>query len=247
MVPQNENFASHEITWNSEKAGRIWSFYSQSISHQRRYFGRQTGTEVAQLLKRKVLRKVTSIIDFSCGRGDLIHACSKFLRPDQRIHGADVSPDSVRAAQNLNREHLTFSGITAINNFPSTLASDSFDLVIATEVIEHLSDPELDKVISEIKRILRPSGFLFVTTPFEEDLETEKTLCPECGCIFHRWQHMRSWSIVELKQKMECNGFKTVECRNIQWGPTLLKWYFKLTGRKGNGIYYFGQKLHHFV
>ena len=39
----------------------------------------------------------------------------------------------------------------------------SFDSVLCTEVLEHLPDP--DKAISEIKRVLRKDGYLYVTVP----------------------------------------------------------------------------------
>lgn len=41
---------------------------------------------------------------------------------------------------------------------------DSFDCAIATEVLEHVPDPKL--FLSEIYRVLKPSGLLFFTTPF---------------------------------------------------------------------------------
>lgn len=42
--------------------------------------------------------------------------------------------------------------------------TEKFDVVIATEVLEHALFPE--KLISEMKRVLRPGGKLFITMPF---------------------------------------------------------------------------------
>ena len=41
--------------------------------------------------------------------------------------------------------------------------SESFDLVLCTEVLEHCRKPE--DVLAEIARVLKPDGFLFLTTP----------------------------------------------------------------------------------
>ena len=41
---------------------------------------------------------------------------------------------------------------------------DTFDLVLCTEVLEHCPDPAA--ALTEIRRVLRPGGFAFVTTPF---------------------------------------------------------------------------------
>ncbi len=43
-------------------------------------------------------------------------------------------------------------------------AAESFDCVLATEVLEHCPDPAA--VVREIARVLRPGGRAFVTTPF---------------------------------------------------------------------------------
>ena len=40
----------------------------------------------------------------------------------------------------------------------------SFDVVISTEVLEHVPDPE--KYLAEIKRVLKPGGIFFFTVPF---------------------------------------------------------------------------------
>ncbi|UTN04607.1 class I SAM-dependent methyltransferase [Flavobacterium bizetiae] len=40
----------------------------------------------------------------------------------------------------------------------------SFDVVISTEVLEHVSDP--DAYLAEVKRVLKPGGMFFFTVPF---------------------------------------------------------------------------------
>jgi ubiquinone/menaquinone biosynthesis C-methylase UbiE len=43
-------------------------------------------------------------------------------------------------------------------------ADDSFDCVIASDVFEHV--PDLDRLLAEVYRVLKPGGVLFFTTPF---------------------------------------------------------------------------------
>lgn len=242
FMTKDPRFQPHDISWNSETTTRLWRYYSTSPHHQRKYFGQQAGEEVAELLDRKLFGKATEILDFSCGKGDLIRACLSHLKQTQKIYGADMSPDSLRATEVQNREHPSFGGTTLNDRYPLPFDAGRFDLVIATEVVEHLADEELNCVFGEIWRLLVPGGHMFLTTPHQENLDAEKTQCPECGCTFHRWQHIQSWTIDSLLAMAEQHGFRAVECRNIQWGPWLLKCYFKLVGRVGNGIFYIGQK-----
>lgn len=47
----------------------------------------------------------------------------------------------------------------------------SFDAVVLTEVLEHVAEP--DRVLAELRRILRPGGRLMLTVPFVGELHEE--------------------------------------------------------------------------
>jgi len=109
------------------------------------------------------------------------------------------------------------------------LDRSTIDLVISVEVIEHLKDDELSASLGEIYSVLKPEGYLVVTTPHEEDLGANKTICPECGCIFNRWQHLRKWSVANLKETMERANFKTVHISKTVFGsrPKRLFYFYR--------------------
>ncbi|MDQ3979810.1 MAG: class I SAM-dependent methyltransferase, partial [Actinomycetota bacterium] len=72
-------------------------------------------------------------------------------------------------------------------------------------------------------RILRPGGALIVTTPNDEQLAQAESICPDCGCIFHPVQHVRSWDKDSLSRKMREFGFSTVTCRPLYLQRTALQ------------------------
>ena len=236
-------FPHHEVKWTAESSARLWNYYSSSTAHRSKYFGNRCGREVAHLLSRKIFSKVNTILDYSCGRGDLLAQCAPFFKPRHRIHACDMSTSSIEEASTRLTPISNFVSATVIEDLPSELPSKYFDLVIATEVLEHLNDLELKRTLEDIARIVSTGGYIFLTTPYQEDLESEKTICPDCGCVFHRWQHQRSWTIEEVKSTLRIYGFEIIECKNIQWGPWPLKLYFWLTRVPGNGIYYIGKKI----
>ncbi|MCB1955891.1 MAG: class I SAM-dependent methyltransferase [Rhodocyclaceae bacterium] len=230
-------FTPHPVEWNEENTNRLWNFYSSLPAMEKKYFGARVGRHVARTLKRLgLLSSVRRVVDFSCGTGSLIAACVPLLPNGARIAGLDPSPRSVEATVARNRGAGAFDGAQVIDGMPSALPSDGADLVLLTEVIEHLSDDRLDEVLAECGRILAPGGRLFVTTPNGEDLDTERTICPECGCTFHRWQHVRSWTAVSLASQLKASGFGSVDTREIAWGNELIDLGFTLFGRKKTGI-----------
>jgi SAM-dependent methyltransferase len=80
------------------------------------------------------------------------------------------------------------------------LGGDAFDLVAMTSTLEHLSCPET--MASEIRRVLVPSGLVFITVP---DIMKYK---------FRFWDdvtHKRPFNKTSLRFLFETHGFETVD------------------------------------
>ena len=69
----------------------------------------------------------------------------------------------------------------------------SFDFVVASEVLEHLSDEQRQRGIREVARVLDRGGRFIGTVPYCENLLLNQVVCPECGKVFHRWGHKKSF------------------------------------------------------
>jgi 2-polyprenyl-3-methyl-5-hydroxy-6-metoxy-1,4-benzoquinol methylase len=124
----------------------------------------------------------------------------------------------------------------------------SADIVFLIETVEHLGDNVVDGILSETSRITKPGGYVVMTTPNDENLDESKIMCPDCGCVFHTYQHMRSWTPPSLSNYVLKYGFREVNCQ-----PTLFStlpywmWLFyrlayALLGRKLPHLLYIGQK-----
>lgn len=77
-----------------------------------------------------------------------------------------------------------------------TLPSEHFDIVICTEVLEHTLQPF--KAVDEIKRILKPGGIVFVSTPFNFRIHGP---LPDCWRFTEHGLRalFKDFEIVELK------------------------------------------------
>jgi len=98
-----------------------------------------------------------NIFDIGCGDGHV----TKFIKDntDVSIVGADLSPEIIRVAKN-DYPDINFY-IRSI--FDTKEKTKSYDLVIASEILEHLKEPE--KALKEMKRISK--RYCLITVPNE--------------------------------------------------------------------------------
>lgn len=113
----------------------------------------------------KALRIVPqSILDVGIGSG----IGGKVLRshfPNSFLCGLDAV--KARTENHLSHYDQLFYGSAIETNF----VANSFDLVVAGELLEHIAPVDVEKFIFEIYRILKPSGCFVFTTPNPNDLK----------------------------------------------------------------------------
>ena len=91
----------------------------------------------------------SSVLDVGCGAGML----ALLKRKGVTLVGVDLSAECALAAKR-NGYDLAFSGQLSQLPFPDA----SFDYVVSLDVLGHIDLEDKDKVLAEIKRVLRPGG-----------------------------------------------------------------------------------------
>jgi len=89
---------------------------------------------------------------------------------------------------------------------------ERFDFVVASEVMEHLTDEQRHQGLCEIKRVLKKGGLFLGTVPYSENLKASQVVCPSCGELFHRWGHQKSFDLNFLSEDLS-QYFKVLEKR----------------------------------
>ncbi len=119
----------------------------------------------AHILSKLALTNNQKVLSMGCGRGsDEKNIKTLFSKTD--ICSIDISLEMIkRAIHNLSPSRFSIA-ITEKAPFPD----NSFDRIIAREVIEHVMDPAL--MLKEVSRILKPGGIAVITT------ENGKSLAP---------------------------------------------------------------------
>jgi ubiquinone/menaquinone biosynthesis C-methylase UbiE len=79
---------------------------------------------------------------------------------------------------------------------------NTFDVVIMSEVLEHLQKNAINLALEEVARVLKETGCFFGTVPADEKLEDSLVICPKCNDSFHRWGHQRSFTSNSLERML---------------------------------------------
>lgn len=92
-----------------------------------------------------------------CGRvAQMVHE----IAPTSKITGIDIDPENIE----WNQRNLKYAKFIHIPTLPPTsLPSNSFDLVYGVSVFTHLQRDAFEQWIEELARILKPDGVLLVT------------------------------------------------------------------------------------
>lgn len=241
----------HNIEWTPEKVSRLWGYYATNPSYREQYFSFHSGKFILNYINRYMkLDKMCSILDYGCGPGFLLAHLLKIVKAG-RCFGLDFSKKAIEQINQKFKGHPVFAEAVWVDSLPSPFGDNSMDCVFLVELVEHLGDEQLLKTMKEIYRVLKPEGYVVLTTPNEENLQANKTICPECGCIFHRWQHLRVWDVASLKKSLEREGFSTIVCRAVDFGRytilyRLRQFYQSLTrlsAIKQPSLIYIGKKV----
>jgi len=83
----------------------------------------------------------------------------------------------------------------------SILPSNSFDMVVFNNVIEHLTLEQITNTMLEIKRVLKPTGFLNLSTP-------NKTVRKKLGNYLANEFHIEEFTADEIKDIVRLYGFE---------------------------------------
>jgi 2-polyprenyl-3-methyl-5-hydroxy-6-metoxy-1,4-benzoquinol methylase len=202
------------LEWTDDRADGYWRWQSR---FPEQYFTRQFGDRIAARL-RPLLRGRRNVLDYGCGVGYLV---APLARLGHAITAADHSEAAVAATVERNAGVANFTGAST----PQALiaAGRRFDAIVSIEVIEHLSDDYLRDFFLAFGALLAPDGIAIITTPNEEDLHAAETYCPCCEQVFHRWQHVRSWSAGSLTAAVTANDLAVVRIFTTDFArrPTL--------------------------
>jgi SAM-dependent methyltransferase len=199
--------------WTEDSISRMWDWHNSNSFSKRMYFSLMEGRAITNLLAATGMLH-GNILDFGCGKGDLL---TLLLEHPTFCYGVEHSEGSVAYVNQRFINHPNWQGATLIENNRTEYQDNFFNLIMLIETLEHISEERSLPLLIELKRILKPDGIIVVTTPFNENLDEEQVYCPFCETVFHRWQHLRNFSIESMKEQVSAGGLHSDFCKNLDF------------------------------
>lgn len=123
--------------------------------------GRSACDAITAILARNGLRmdQFDNVLDFGCGVGRIIRHWNQSQRPV--LHGTDYNPDLIEWC----RENLSACNFR-VNTLSGSLPYDdgTLDFIYSFSVFTHLKEPLQFHWIDELSRVLKPGGYMYLTT-----------------------------------------------------------------------------------
>lgn len=144
-------------------------------------------------------RKDLTILDLGCGTG----AMSQKLKPWGTVISADYSPLALAFSRKRNLSMLCASDAMRL-----PFRDNSFDLVVAMDILEHLKDDSA--ALCEVHRVLKPGGRIIATVPAYQSLWSGHDVA---------LMHFRRYVAREVKERFSAARLQT---QKISYAMTFL-------------------------
>ena len=168
-------------------------------------------SERSQFLATEV-RAGDRVLDLGCGTGEFT---ALLAQKGADVVGAEVAEAALARAR-ARHPDISFRLVTIEGPLP--FGDSAFDLLWASEVIEHIADTA--RWLSEVRRVLAPGGRLLLTTPSHGRLRLAlggaERFSEPLG------DHLHLYTRRSMQRLLDEFGFEPVEVRRAG-GPPLLR------------------------
>lgn len=162
-----------------------------------------------------------SVLDYGCGAGEIVN---ELRSRDVNAFGCDVFYEGGDFSKSVPQDLFDRGVMKRMNGNTIPFDDTSFDLVISNQVMEHVEN--LDNVLSEIQRVLKPGGIILSLFP-------DKGVWREghCGVPFLHWFPKNSHARIYYAAGFRVLGFGYYKGDKgvMRWSQDFCEWLDRWT------------------
>ncbi len=163
---------------------------------------------------RGIIKKNTGIrvLDIGCG------PATKLMRIIYPYANEVAGIDQESAINLCKKLYVGTKAKFYVDNFtkPRMKAKDKYDIIICSDVIEHVIDP--DKLLDYIKRFAEKSTIIILSTPNRDIIRGQNNLRSP------KKEHIREWNFSEFHKYVQSRDFEIIKHFNVKQLKFLLQW-----------------------
>ena len=133
---------------------------------------------------------------------------NEIVKVASKVTGVDINPNAI---EKLGK-NIVICNVENLDK--SILQGQKYDIIVASELIEHLNNPGL--FLQSVKDFLKDDGLLIIATP--SPFSIKQILLYFCGYETSPISHTCYFSYATLKVLLGRFGFKIIECYFFHWG-----------------------------
>ncbi|RSD35147.1 MAG: methyltransferase type 11 [Methanohalophilus sp.] len=130
---------------------------------------------VARFIKRRVgidrydmKSEANKVLDLGCGNGRHVVF---FAEQGFEVSGIDISSEAIEIAKAWIKKKNLMADLKTADAEKIPYEDNSFDIVISDGVIDHVSFDKAMLIMNEVKRVLKPKGYVYIKLRSTEDSE----------------------------------------------------------------------------
>lgn len=149
------------------------------------------------------------ILEIGCGDGVVLEEFDRLYKNNELI-GVDISEFAIQRAIEKNTASISYK-VSDARTLP--IESEKCDVVYSIGLIEHFNTEDLEKVLSEKKRVLKHGGKLVLMVPNKLSFgRIQRKILKKLG----KWSfgYQTEFSPTELISMLENEGFKNLNIKS---------------------------------
>ena len=158
----------------------------------------------------KNLQGIRTVLDVGCGTGILVDTLN---RSGYIADGIDSSVEAIKFAKSNKKGNFYLSSLERFNG------KHKYDLITATQLIEHLRRPE--NFLTTIKKVLKAGGYLYIETPNLYSWSKKSIWRRRIGGMFYGTDHRICYTAKSLTRLLQDNNFDVYKIFTKTYSPTI--------------------------
>ena len=195
----------------------------------------------------QAIQGMPRILDLGCGQGHITARIQKEY-PEAEISGLDYSISAIEYAV----DHFPQIAFDVANAYKLPYTSSYFDVVVCNNLWEHVPDPL--SLLQSISRVIKPRGFLVISTPSRYRLENLIRVIRGKPVTFMSKHHVTEYSVGQVIEQCKYGGFMVtrvfskpikISSTKARVAYTLFSWALAFTGshhQLEGTVFYLAQK-----